>query len=96
MGPSFYSARIVGSPAVCRQVARRFRQKTASGKLLPTSADFASVFAELKPVLARYADDLAVKTDTAIEYTLVSGRCARARRTSKSASPFKQHKGQAL
>ena len=48
--------------------------------------DFASVFAVLKPVLAKYAKRLAVKTDTPQEYTLVT----------KSPSPFPQHKGQPL
>jgi hypothetical protein len=47
---------------------------------------FASVFAALKPVLAEYANRLAVKADTSVEYTLVT----------KSASPFPQHKGQPL
>jgi hypothetical protein len=47
---------------------------------------FASVFAALKPVLAEYANRLAVKTDTSAEYTLVT----------KSASPFPQHKGQPM
>jgi hypothetical protein len=47
---------------------------------------FASVFAVLKPVLAKYANRLAVQTDTPIEYTLVT----------KSASPFPQHKGQPM
>jgi len=46
-------------------------------------ADFPVVFAALKPVLAKYADRLAVKADTSSEYTLVT----------KSASPFPQHKG---
>ncbi len=50
------------------------------------AADFAAVFAVLKPVLAKYAPRLAVKTDTSSEYTLVT----------KSASPFPQHKGQPL
>ncbi|MGB7759137.1 MAG: hypothetical protein WBL61_04855 [Bryobacteraceae bacterium] len=50
------------------------------------AADFAAVFAALKPVLARHANRLAVKADTPIEYTLVT----------KSASPFHRHKGQAL
>lgn len=49
-------------------------------------ADFAAVFAALKPVLAKYAKRMAVKADTAIEYTLVT----------KTASPFHQHKGQPL
>jgi hypothetical protein len=44
---------------------------------------FSSIFAELKPVLAAYANRLAVQTDTSVEYTLVT----------KSASPFPQHKG---
>jgi hypothetical protein len=47
---------------------------------------FASIFAALKPVLAKVADRLAVQTDTPIEYTLVT----------KSASPFPQHKGQPM
>jgi hypothetical protein len=34
-------------------------------------ADFAAVFAALKPVLAKYAKRLSVKADTSIEYTLV-------------------------
>ena len=42
-----------------------------------------AVFAELKPVLGKHAKRLAVKTDTPVEYTLVT----------KSASPFPQHKG---
>jgi hypothetical protein len=49
-------------------------------------ADFAPIFAALKPVFTRHAKRLAVKTDTPIEYTLVT----------KSASPFPQHKGQPL
>lgn len=48
--------------------------------------DFAAVFAALKPVLAQHAQRLAVKTDTADEYTLVT----------KSPSPFPQHKGQPM
>ena len=50
------------------------------------AADLASVFALLKPVLAKYVKRLSVKSDTRIEYTLVT----------KSASPFPQHKGQPL
>jgi hypothetical protein len=50
------------------------------------SADFAAVFAALKPVFAKYANRLAVKADTPVEYTLVT----------KSASPFPQHKGHPL
>ena|SRR5271165_7603877 len=49
-------------------------------------AEFAEVFAILKPVLAKYAKRLAVKTDTPQEYTLVT----------KTASPFPQHKGQPM
>ncbi len=44
---------------------------------------FASVYALLKPILAKYEKRLAVKTDTPAEYILVT----------KSASPFPQHKG---
>jgi len=50
------------------------------------AADLASVFALLKPVLAKYVKRLSVKSDTRIEYTLVTN----------SASPFPQHKGQPL
>jgi|SRR5215831_10387724 len=50
------------------------------------SADFAATFATLRPVLASYSKRLAVKADTAREYTLVT----------KSASPFPQHKGQPM
>ena len=50
------------------------------------AADFAPVFTALKPVLAEYANRLAVKADTSVEYTLVT----------KSASPFPQHKGQPM
>ena len=50
------------------------------------SADFSNAFAALKPLLASQANRLAVKTDTAREYTLVT----------KSASPFPQHKGQPM
>ena len=50
------------------------------------AADFASVFAVLQPVLAKFARRLSVKTDTPTEYTLLT----------KSASPFPQHKGQPL
>jgi hypothetical protein len=53
---------------------------------VPMTADFSAVFAVLKPVLAKYANRLAVKADTSSEYTLVT----------KSASPFPQHKGQPL
>ena len=50
------------------------------------AADFSSVFARLKPVLAKYAKRLSVKADTPVEYTLIT----------KSASPFHQHKGEPL
>jgi hypothetical protein len=50
------------------------------------AADFAAVFASLKPVLAEHTKRLAVKTDTPLEYALVT----------KSASPFPQHKGHPL
>ena len=50
------------------------------------AADFADVFATLKAVLAHCAGPLAVKADTAKEYTLVT----------KSESPFPQHKGAPL
>ncbi len=50
------------------------------------AAEFAAVFAVLKPVLAKYANRLAVKADTPMECTLVT----------KCASPFRQHKGQPL
>ncbi len=57
-----------------------------SSTLCRMAADFAPVFAVLKPVLAQYAKRLSVKTDTATEYTLLT----------KAASPFPQHKGQPL
>jgi len=50
------------------------------------ASDFAAVFAALKPLLAKHAKRLAVKTDTPTEYTLVT----------KCPSPFPQHKGQPL
>jgi len=49
-------------------------------------AHFAAAFAVLKPVLARHAKRLSVKTDTPIEYTLLT----------KSPSPYPQHKGQPM
>jgi hypothetical protein len=49
-------------------------------------AEFTAVFAALKAVLANCAARLSVKTDTPIEYTLVT----------KFASPFPQHKGQPM
>jgi hypothetical protein len=50
------------------------------------AADFESIFVLLKPVLRKHAKQLAVKADTAKEYTLVS----------KIPSPFPQHKGQPM
>lgn len=47
------------------------------------TADFAAVFASLKPLLAKHARRLSVKTDTPTEYTVLT----------KSPSPFPQHKG---
>jgi hypothetical protein len=52
----------------------------------PMAGAFPEVFAALKPVLGKFAGRLAVKTDTGVEYTLVT----------KSASPFPQHKGQPM
>jgi hypothetical protein len=49
-------------------------------------ADFAPLFAALKPVLARHASRLAVKADTPTEYTLVT----------QAPSPFPQHKGEPM
>lgn len=70
------------------QLYRRPARPTAvsSGKLCPMTADFSAVFALLKPVLAKYANRLAVKVDTPTEYALVT----------KSPSPFPQHKGHGL
>jgi hypothetical protein len=48
--------------------------------------DFRAVLALLKPVLAGYADRLAVTGDTPDEYALAT----------RSPSPFPQHKGQPL
>ena len=50
------------------------------------TSDFAAVFASLKPVLAKHAKRLSVKTDTPLEYTVLT----------KSPSPFPQHKKQPL
>jgi hypothetical protein len=50
------------------------------------TSDFAATFAALKPVLGKYEKRLSVKTDTPIEYTVLT----------KSASPFPQHKGEPL
>jgi hypothetical protein len=49
-------------------------------------AEFADVFAKLKPVLVSQARRLSVQTDGATEYTLVT----------KSPSPFPQHKGRPM
>ena len=49
-------------------------------------SDFAAIFAALKPILAKHEKRLSVKTDTPVEYTLLT----------KSASPFPQHKGQPM
>ena len=53
---------------------------------LRSMTDLVQVFAALKPVLAKHAKRLSVKTDSPNEYTLVT----------RSASPFPQHKGQPL
>jgi hypothetical protein len=50
------------------------------------ASDFPTVFAALKPILAKYAKRMSVKADTAAEYTLLT----------KSPSPFPQHKGHPL
>jgi hypothetical protein len=50
------------------------------------ASDFTEIFATLKPVLAKYAKRLTVKTDSPVEFTLLT----------KSASPFHQHKGQPM
>jgi len=50
------------------------------------TSDFAATFAALKPVLAKYEKRLSVKTDTPVEYMVLT----------KSASPFPQHKGAPL
>jgi hypothetical protein len=50
------------------------------------AADFNGVFNTLKPVLSKYTNRLAVKTDTPDEYILVT----------KSPSPLPQHKGQPM
>jgi hypothetical protein len=49
-------------------------------------SDPSAVFSSLKPILAKYQAQLAVKTDTPTDYTVVG----------KAASPFPQHKGQPL
>src|SRR5690348_13157558 len=50
------------------------------------ASNFTSIFATLKPILAKHAKRLSVKADTPIEYTLLT----------KSPSPFPQHKGEPL
>lgn len=50
------------------------------------TSDFAATFAALKPVLGKYEKRLSVKTDTPLEYMVLT----------KSASPFPQHKGEPL
>lgn len=50
------------------------------------TSDFAAAFAALKPVLGKYEKRLSVKSDTPMEYTVLT----------KSASPFPQHKGEPL
>jgi|SRR5579871_1308232 len=50
------------------------------------AADFAEIFATLKPVMAEQALHLAVQKDTATEYSLVT----------RGPSPFPQHKGQPM
>jgi len=64
----------------------QFGAATQSRKLSRMATDFSVIFNALKPVLTTYANRLAVKADTAQEYTLVT----------KSQSPFPQHKGQPL
>lgn len=49
-------------------------------------ADFTAAFATLKTVFAKHVKKLAVKTDTPVEYTLVT----------QKPSPFPQHKGQPM
>jgi hypothetical protein len=50
------------------------------------TSDFAATFAALKPVLAKYEKRLSVKSDTPVEYNVLT----------KSPSPFPQHKGQPM
>lgn len=50
------------------------------------TSDFAATFTALKPVLGKYEKRLSVKSDTPMEYTVLT----------KSASPFPQHKGQPM
>ena len=50
------------------------------------ATDYSTVFAALKPALSRFEKKLSVKTDTPIEYTLLT----------KIPSPFPQHKGTPL
>jgi hypothetical protein len=50
------------------------------------TAEFATIFAALKSVMAEQESGLAVRKDTPTEYSLVT----------KHASPFPQHKGQPM
>ena len=50
------------------------------------AAEFPAVFATLRAILSKHAKRLSVKTDTPIEYTLLT----------KSGSPFPQHRGQPM
>ncbi|HTQ53991.1 MAG TPA: hypothetical protein VMI94_05985 [Bryobacteraceae bacterium] len=50
------------------------------------ASDFAQIFAGLKRVFAKHVKRLSVKTETPIEYTLLT----------KRPSPFPQHKGQPM
>jgi len=51
-----------------------------------SNAEFAGVFAALKPVLGKFQKRFTVKADTPIEYSVLT----------KIPSPFPQHKGQPL
>jgi hypothetical protein len=50
------------------------------------AVDLSKTFAALKPVLARYVDHLRIQVETSNEFIL----------TTRSPSPFPQHKGQPL
>jgi hypothetical protein len=49
-------------------------------------ANFEAIFAQLKPLLEKHAARLSVKENSSIEFTVLT----------RSASPFPQHKGQAM
>jgi len=49
-------------------------------------SDFTAVFLKLRPIMAKHAKELAVKTDTPVEFTL----------DTRAPSPFPQHKGHPL